>query len=816
MQSLFRRATLAIACVGALLAAPAAAQAQSGRITGSVSDEVGNPLSNAQVTIVGTRLSTTTSASGDFSISVPAGSYTVRVLMLGFKTYAMERIAVEAGGERQMTVTMAKAPTALDAVVVSASRQPERLTDAPATVSVVDAAQIENSVGNSFGGALKAIKGIDYIQTGMTSAAINARGFNSSFNNRMLMMEEGRIAVLPENGLPVGQFTTINKLDLASVEVLVGPGAALYGPDASNGVLTLVTKDPKQFPGQSAEVSGGTREFKNVQFRQAAVHGNIGYKFSGEFLQANEFNNRMRYGPAAGRTDSTDEVGVDWRAGTRRASGAVVWYRQDSRLEFNSGFSLSDGVGQTNVGRNQLKNWMYNHQQVKWSTKSWFANAYRTQSRAGDSYAINRYSQNRVITPNTITDDSVKKLSDWPSDGRMYAAEIQNNFRVPQLLNTRITWGSQFRFDQVSSGREWLDDRETGKDLTMQQVGGYAQVETPLTEQFRIVVAGRYDKHSDYDAQFSPKAALLFKPTPEQTLRATYSKAFKSPTTLQNHFNIVDFVPFVGVFGNQKGFTIKTPTGEMVGTIDPLRSEENQTFEVGYKAVIGTKLYVDAAVYDARYNHFMTPLIIIANPYAGASAAWAYQGTNTTPIRNANGLNQIVLTYRNLGKARILGLDAGLRYLVTDRITFSASTGLIKRDTIEIPETIVLSPAQRTELSSLNSPSVRWAAGAEMVDVLPRLTAGFTVRHSQDYFFASGINVGQIPTFTTLDINAAYRIRRANATAFLQVNNLFTCAKERPNTGADKGCGFDNRHIEMYNMPAVGTMAFLGLRVNRQ
>ena len=66
----------------------------------------------------------------------------------------------------------------------------------------------------------------------MTSVGINARGFNSSFNNRMLMIEDGRVSVLPENGLPVGTLTATPKVDISGIEVLVGPGSALYGPDA--------------------------------------------------------------------------------------------------------------------------------------------------------------------------------------------------------------------------------------------------------------------------------------------------------------------------------------------------------------------------------------------------------------------------------------------------------------------------------------------------------------------------------------------------------------------------------------------------------
>ena len=830
MQSLGLRAwRIAVAAI--LLLSPAFATAQvpqgapaAGRVVGKVTDANGRPVANAQVSIDGGRLGGSTNANGEFAISgVPSGTHAVSVKLLGYRAASQSGVSVVAGQDASVAVKLEHAALNLAGVVVSASRQAERITDAPATITRIDADQIANTVGNSFGGALKQVAGVDFIQVGVTAVAINARGFNSSFNNRMLMMEDGRIAVLPENGLPVGQFTTINKLDLAGVEVLVGPGAALYGADASNGVLTLQTKDPKLFPGTDVEVAGGTRGYVDAQFRQAAVSssGTWGYKLTGEWQQANDFENTVRYAQVAGRPDSTPEIGIDWKSSVGRAGGALVRYMGDSRLELIGGMSISSGVGQTNVGRNQLKNWLYNNAQLRFTSPRWYANAYRTQSMAGDSYAINRYSQNRLLVASSISDDSVKKLSDWPSNGQLYAAELQNNFSLPtpEALATKIIWGGQYRTDLVSSKREWLDDRETGKDLSLRQYGVYAQTETRLTSLFRLVLAGRYDKHQDYDAQWSPKAGILFKPTDDQTLRVTYNKAFKSPTTLQNHFNIVDFsrvaTAGVAVYGNQKGFEIQNGAGAVIGTITPLVPEENQTWELGYKGVLGDNLFVDGAVYDAHYDHFLTPLITIANPFANS---FAYRDGQR--IVNPAGDQQIVLTYRNLGKAHIHGFDGAFKYLATPRVSVSGTVGLVKLNKLELENTFTLSAGQRRELSSLNAPSARWTLGMDFADVWSSMSSGFVVRHSGDYLFASGINVGYIPTFTTLDLSFNYKLPARGTQLNLAVNNLFSCSARVASPVANQysrftSCGFDKRHIEMYNMPRIGTMVFLGLRYSR-
>ncbi|HET9984961.1 MAG TPA: TonB-dependent receptor, partial [Longimicrobiales bacterium] len=621
-----------IAMVVALLL-PAAARAQSGRIAGTVTDKAGQPVPGASVVVLGTGYGTLSKADGAFLIDpVPAGTYRVSVSHLGFRTQTAEDVTVAAGQAAQLAVSLEESPVEIAGVVVSASRRPERITDAPATITSIDTRTLDNSVGNTWAGALKEVKGLDFIQVGMTSIAINARGFNSSFNNRMLMMEDGRIAVLPENGLPVGQFTAVPKVDLAGVEVLVGPGAALYGADASNGVVTLLTKDPKQFPGTTAEVTGGNRSYKDVQVRQAGVfaNGDWGYKVSGEYQEAKDFSNILTYNitgvagaPGGIKAVKETDLGInsiDWDAKAARATASLVrYFGSNGKIDLSGGLSQSDGVGQTNVGRNQLRDWGYNFVQLRASNPNWFFNAYRTQSTSGESFAINRYAdafaRNQSLSP-----DSLRMLSDWPSDGQLYAAELQNNFGIRQLLNTRITWGAQYRHDKVSSKRQWLTDRLTGEDLSIDQKGIYAQTETPFSKYASLVLAGRYDDHENYDAQFSPKAALLLHPAPNQTLRVSYNRAFKSPTTLQTNFYIPDWTAVIAIYGNTEGFTIKNSAGATVATYKPLEPEENRTWEAGYKGILGDKVFLDLAGYYSKYNNFLSPLAIIANPFTGATA----------------------------------------------------------------------------------------------------------------------------------------------------------------------------------------------------
>ena len=804
----------------AALLAPLRLAAQAGSISGTVTDSAQRPLSGAQVVLGGTGRSATTTATGTFTLrDVSAGSHRIDVRLIG-RHPSSTTVVVQAGQESRVTIVLTQSAIELAPLVASASRRIEKVTEAPAEVTRIDAAAIANTVGNSFAPALKNVTGVDFIQTGILSAGINARGFNSAFNNRVLQLEDGRIAVLPEAGLPLGQLTTIPKIDLGSVEVLVGPGSALYGPDASSGVVTLSTKDARQFPGTSFEIAAGGREFMDLQGRQAGVfgQGRWGYKVSGEYESAYDWTNQNIYAPLVTGGAPSPELSANFKTNVLRGEGALTYYfAGDGRLEFNAGASKSNSLGNTNLGRNQIVDWKYAHQQLRFTSNHWYAQGYRVESNSGKTYQLNAFSQNRLKFP-SITDDSVRALSAFPDEASILAGELQNNFTIAALNGTRFTWGAQIRHDNVNSHRVWLVDRQTGKDVTSNQKGGYAQLEVPVTTAIKLVGAARYDKHDFYASQWSPKAALLLSPTADQTVRVTYNRAFKSPSILMTSFYYPDFAPSVGVFGNRDGFLIKDNAGTVTRTIDPIRPETNNTWEVGYKGILGGKFFIDATGYFTSITDFQSPLSVIANPFAGSTA---YDAATGAKITNAAGGAQVALAYFNVGKAKMHGLDLGLRYLLSPTVSISGTMNSQKVDTIEAKAT---DPAEAT---SFNAPTFKATVGMDFARITSALRGGFSLRQVNGYTFISGVNNGFIPSFTTFDLNLGLDMPSMNGRINLSVQNLFSCtggttvangwiASGRTETYTEgHSCGVAKKHIEFLNAPLIGTMVFLGFRYGR-
>ncbi|MEO5814220.1 MAG: TonB-dependent receptor [Gemmatimonadaceae bacterium] len=836
-----RRLGVVAALLVSAVAAPSDLMAQggTGSIAGVITDAAHVAVAGAQVNVVGTRLAGVSDLEGRYRVNgVPVGTQELRIQRIGQRPQSVSNVDVRAGAETKVDISVIAAPTSLSAVVVSASRRVEKVTDAPATITSISTEQLDNSVGNSIASAFKEVKGLDFIQVGMTAVAVNARGFNSSFNSRVLFVEDGRISVIPESGLPTGSLTPISKVDLAGVEVLVGPGSALYGPDAANGVISTRTKDPRQYPGLTLEVAGGNRGYKDVQGRYAGVTNNLGYKVTGEYQDANDWNNNLSYNSggtivAAGTAGSVKEtdlkIPIDWKSSVARGTGALVYYMNDNRLSFDAGMSKTNGVAQTSVGRNQLTDWGYNYLQARYTTPHLYFNAYREQSTSGKSFALNRFAGQQLTAANaSLTPDSLRLLADWPSDGRLMAAEAQANYIIAPALNTALVFGAQYRDDVVSSDRQWLTDRVTKKDISNTQKGYYAQTTTPFSQYLDVVLAGRLDYPTTYDKQFSPKAGVVVKPMADQAFRVTYNRAYKSPTILQTNFFIPDWTSIISIYGNTDGFTVKNAAGATTATFKPLVPETNKTWEFGYKGVLARRVYLDGTYYHSNYENFLSPLAVIANPFTGAAATFASPTANPNGIPvnaagnivNAAGVTPVMLTYFNIGAATISGVDIGANVYATDKLELRGTLSTVKLSNLNVP-------AVYAEATALNAPGTKWTLGATMRDIGPA-TAGMTFRNVNSYFFRSGSNLGVIPTFGTLDASVNVKApAMQNVLVNLSVSNLFSCTANSVTYVAgttpansqiateDRGCGFNRKHSEMVNMPQIGTMLFLGMRISR-
>ncbi|PQJ16397.1 TonB-dependent receptor [Aureicoccus marinus] len=279
-------------------------------VRGKVVDANNEPIPGANVVIVGKAEGAVADFDGNFVLQTEeTPPFTVRVTSIGFTDKTVEITQ----SIQEITVVLEEASTALDEIVISASRTPERVFESPVSVERFGLKEIRNTTAPSFYDGLQNLKGVDINTNSLTFQSVNTRGFATFANVRFMQLTDGMDNTAPGLNFVLGNLVGMSELDVQSVEILPGASSALYGAGAFNGILFMRSKSPFDFQGLSAYVktgitsqeAAGDNTYYDFGIRAAhafsdkfAVKANISY-LRGEDWHANQtidLNN-----PGAGR-----------------------------------------------------------------------------------------------------------------------------------------------------------------------------------------------------------------------------------------------------------------------------------------------------------------------------------------------------------------------------------------------------------------------------------------------------------------------------------------------------------------------------------
>lgn len=747
---------------------PSLSWAQTGRITGQVTaQDTGGPLPGANIEVLGPNLvrkmGATTGADGRYTVeNVPAGTYTVKATFVGYLDAAVTDIVVGGGDSVEVRIGMLASPYELEKIVVSASRRAENIVDAPVTISKVGWKEIrKNTIGSAYLSDLKYVKSIDYHQIGIFQERYNTRGYNSAFNVRMLLLTDGRVT-RTFGGNPL-YGPTITRDDLQAMEVIVGPGSALYGPDAISGVISLMSKDPRDFQGTRLAVAGGSRNLLKGRFRHAELTGKWGWKVSGEYQRGRDFELITTFY----NTDSTASVTGDPDFDANFLTGGLgLFYYPDhqSRFAFTAGLTRMNQIFFNPAGRNQTKNYVYHYQQMTCTTPNLYLNIYRTGDTSGDSFGLDRKAA--FLLAGLPAEEAEERARD-ESDGSFWEGEARYTLHFPHLKNTRFTLGSNLRHERTAG------NVFAGGKAAAHLVGFYGHTKTDLNAKLRAVLAARIDLHEIYHTQFSPQAALIFKPEPGIAFRFTFNRAFKSPTLLEQKAEL-PLGQFLVARGNSKGFRFGSLTGnplspQYAAGIPKLKPEENTTFEFGFKGILANRVFLDLTGYRSRYKDFISDVLPIGDLRSGVVTL----DENGNPRAGEQTLSLI-----NFGKQTVLGGDVGVNVYATDRLLLKGNASFIKTDDLE--------DAQGLNVP-FNTPEAMLNIGLSMSDFVTRgISLDLSLRHIVEHDYRSGPHAGTLPAYTVVDINVGYRTR-VGVACRVSAHNIL-----------------NNRHREFVTGPEIG------------
>lgn len=489
-----------------LFAAPAAAQ--SGSITGRVTEAVsGRPIAGARVEagVSGARAgSATTDDNGQFRIrNLAEGSYSVTAARIGYQMQRVEGVLVGTGIVTA-DITMPAIPSVLDQVTISASRAPEKVLDAPASVAVVNEKQINERPSITVTDHIATLPGIDVARGGLMQANVVARGFNNIFSGAMLTLTDNRFAYVPSLRVNIPYLIPTTNEDIERIEVVLGPGAALYGPNAAGGVLHLVTKSPFTSQATTLTVDGGERDVFRGAVRTAGALGErFGYKLSYDSFRGNDWR--------SAQPDTLEMVPRDYRL--RRQGGEARFdFRPTTASEITASYGRAvagNAVEPTGLGPAQVRDWEFSSYQLRGRAGRLFAQAFLNTSDAGNTFLL------RTLDP--IVDKSTQAVG-----------QAQHGFDLGWRQS--FIYGLDYMHSVPKTGGTINGRNEDDDDIT--EVGGYLHSITRFTPKLELISAARLDDHSRLEKKvFSPRVALVFRPTENQNIRATFNRAFSTPNT---------------------------------------------------------------------------------------------------------------------------------------------------------------------------------------------------------------------------------------------------------------------------------------------
>jgi len=627
---------------------------ETGTVTGTVTRAgEGSALSSVSVTVQATGQSTVTGADGKYTLRrVPAGPQTIVFRWLGYRPNQVD-VTVPASRSVTADASMEQVTIALTEIVVEgASRAPERIVEAPAAISVVPQEVLQNtSITGQAPAALQAVPGVDVVQSGVNDFNVNARGFNSSLNRRMLVLQDGRDLAIAFLGSQEWNGMTQPLEDLGKVEVVRGPGSALYGANAFSGVINITTPTAREVVGTKLTLGGGELETFRGDLRHASVFANdrIGFRINAGYNRSDTYSRSrtLADGTSLQReyADATDqpigltrEVRPLFGQSEDSVTGAPLGDRDPLKNAYGSGrldYYLDNGsVLSVDGGASQVQNEIF----VTGIGRVQVAKAIKPYARV--AMAADRYNVFAYWNSRTSIDPQVSLQSGLNIEERsdIFHLEGQTNWNFLGERG-RVVGGASVRNTRVNTSGTLMN--LVNDDRSDNQGSVYGQVEYKLTPQVRVVGAARVDDGDLFDTQFSPKGAVVFSPNENHSFRFSVNRAFQTPNysefflqvpvatpdprpalleggIQQYYFTLRHSLPPPALAGlsitDDVPWNFSPTTQALALGNGDLKVEKVTGWEFGYKGSLSNKAYVTADFYLNKLRDFVTDLLPGVNP----------------------------------------------------------------------------------------------------------------------------------------------------------------------------------------------------------
>lgn len=464
----------------------------------------------------------------------------------------------------------------MDIDVTSVSRRPEKLSETASAIQVVTGEDIQRSGATSLPEALRLAPNLQVAQVDSRQWSISARGFNNTAANKLLVMIDGRTVYTP---LFAGVFWDVQNVmleDVDRIEVVSGPGGTLWGANAVNGVINVISKSARDTQGGLVTAGGGSflQDFGAVRYGDQ-IGSNLFFRVYGQRFDR---NSTVRPNGSNGQND------WDMTQGGFRTD----WYPTDVNMLTVQGDAYSGSIQQVAPGhvavdgQNLLGRWT------------------RTFSAESDLQVQAYFDRTWRRIPNQFAEDL-----------KTYDLDFQHHFPLGE--RQVVTWGAGYRLmvDDVANtpALAFLPGRRD-----MQLFSGFLQDEIALIPQRLSLTLGSKIEHNDYSGvEVQPSGRIAWTPDERQTIWAAVSRAVRSPSRIDADL----FARIPPPTGSPPG----TPPGTLAG--DPnFDSETLIAYELGYRVRPTDRLTLSLATFYNVYEELRSvngafPAQVIANDFKG-------------------------------------------------------------------------------------------------------------------------------------------------------------------------------------------------------
>ena len=431
--------------------------------------------------------------------------------------------------------------------VSSVSKRPEALADAPAAVYVITREQIRDSGVTTLPEALRLAPNLQVARISSSSYAITARGFNNSSANKLLVMIDGRSVYTP---LHSGVFWDVQDVvlsDIERIEVVSGPGGTVWGANAVNGVINIVTRSARDTSGTLLAARAGS-DLNGVTARQGWRLGdNAGVR---AYAKLDRFDNTVK-------ADGSP-VADDWN---RRQAGFRADWTADHAITVQ-GDAYSGTLKQPNnpdlsvAGGNLLGRW---------------------SRELGPGHGV----QVQAYYDHTLREQP----GFFRTELSTYDVDLQHHFN----------WGPRHEIIWGGGVRDWRDHTVGGPllafvpaDSKLRLSNVFAQDTIALREQLKLTLGVKLEHNSYTGLEYQPNVRLAWKSSQSQLLWSSFSRAVRTPSRLDRDFQV-----FVSLGPPYNGMLLGGPS---------FVSERVTAYELGYRSQPWTRTTVSVSAFYNEYD----------------------------------------------------------------------------------------------------------------------------------------------------------------------------------------------------------------------